>query len=192
MNIPWTNWKLSFNAPVTLLFIFVSLGVMIAETIFGSAVVLLLSASSSLNFVNPFFYLGLITYPITHNGWAHFLSNVSFLLLLGPLLEEKYGFKKLLVIIFITTTFTGIFNALFFSTALCGASGVVFLFIMLSSFANIKAKSVPLTFLLITGLYIGQEIVNALKPDSVSQFAHIFGGACGSIFGFVFSGKNDH
>ena len=191
MNIPWTNWKLSFNAPVTLIIIFVSLAIMIAETIFGSAVVSLFSASNNFNFVNPFFYLGLITHPITHNGWTHFLSNVPFLLLLGPLLEEKYGFKKLLLIIFITTILTGILNALFFSTALCGASGIVFLFIMLSSFANVKAKEVPLTFLLIAGLYIGQEVVNSLKPDNVSQFAHLLGGAFGSIFGFVFSEKNN-
>ncbi|MEK7159819.1 MAG: rhomboid family intramembrane serine protease [Patescibacteria group bacterium] len=189
MNIPWTNWKLSFNAPITLIIVFASLGVMIAETIFGNAVVSLLSASNSLNFINPFFYLGLLTHPITHNGWSHFLSNVPFLLLLGPLLEEKYGFKKLLLIILLTTILTGILNALFFSTALCGASGIVFLFIMLSSFANVKAKEVPLTFLLIAGLYIGQEIINSLKPDHVSQFAHILGGACGSIFGFVCNRK---
>ena len=39
--------------------------------------------------------------------------------------------------------------------ALLGASGVVFAFIMLSSFTCIKEKEIPLTFILVAVLYIG-------------------------------------
>jgi hypothetical protein len=33
-------------------------------------------------------------------------------------------------------------------------------------------------------LYLGGEVISAFKEDDVSQFAHIIGGFCGSLFGF--------
>jgi GlpG protein len=41
---------------------------------------------------------------------------------------------------------------------------------------------------LVALLFIGKEVLAALSADQVSQFAHIMGGVCGSIFGLV--GRN--
>jgi hypothetical protein len=43
---------------------------------------------------------------------------------------------------------------------------------------------VPLTFILILGLYLGREILGSFKSNDISEFAHIVGGFCGSLFGF--------
>ena len=67
-----------------------------------------------------------------------------------------------------------------------GASGIVFMFILLSSISNAKAKEIPLTFILIACLYVGKEIITAATAtDNVSHFAHIIGGVCGGVFGFM-------
>ena len=70
--------------------------------------------------------------------------------------------------------------------ALLGASGVVFAFIMLSSFTCIKEKEIPLTFILVAVLYIGSEVYQGLFVESnISNLSHILGGLVGSGLGFV-------
>lgn len=65
------------------------------------------------------------------------------------MLEEKYSSQTLAAVIAITAFGTSLMNYIFFpSTALCGASGVVFAFILLSSFTNFKEGELPLTFIL--------------------------------------------
>ena len=67
---------------------------------------------------------------------------MSYLLLLGPMLEEKYGSKKIIEVIVITALITGVINYVFFwNVALCGASGVVFAFILLTSFTSFKGEN---------------------------------------------------
>ena len=111
------------------------------------------------------------------------MGNLTFILLLGSMIEEKYGSLNLLIMIGITAIITGILNVLFFPTGLLGASGIVFLFIILSSFGNAQ-KGIPLTFILVAVLFLGKEIFQALQDNNISEFAHILGGICGSLFGF--------
>lgn len=139
------------------------------------------------SFVNPLDYLRLFTHALGHANWAHLVSNFTFILLLGPILEEKYGSKVLLLMMFITALITGILNALFFSTALLGASGIVFMFIILSSITNFRKGEIPLTFILISVLFLGKEVVSIFDNDNVSQFAHIIGGVFGGFFGLQMS-----
>jgi membrane associated rhomboid family serine protease len=120
-----------------------------------------------------------------HVNWSHLNSNFTLILLIGPMLEEYYGSADLLIMIIITAIATGVLNVLFFSTGLLGASGVVFMMILLSSFTNFSKGEIPLTFILVMILYIGVELYNSLNSDSISQFAHIIGGLCGSLFGFL-------
>jgi membrane associated rhomboid family serine protease len=88
--------------------------------------------------------------------------------------------------IIFTAFITWFLNSLLFpGDVIVGASGIVFMFIMLASITNIKGRQIPITLILIALLYLGQEIVNALKPDSISQFGHIVGGMCGTILGFI-------
>ena len=56
---------------------------------------------------------------------------------------------------------------------------------------NIKHKEIPLSFILVVIIFIGKEVINALSPDQVAQFAHIIGGVVGGVFGFLLAGKPD-
>ena len=131
-------------------------------------------------------WICLFTHIAGHASWTHLISNFSLILLIGPMLEENYGSRSLLVMIFITALITGVLNVLLFRTSLMGASGVVFMMILLSSFTNFSKGEIPLTFILVLVLYLGAQLADSLKAgdNNISYFAHIAGGFCGSLFGF--------
>ncbi|MBL7999986.1 MAG: rhomboid family intramembrane serine protease [Candidatus Kapabacteria bacterium] len=128
-------------------------------------------------------FFRLFSHVLGHSGWDHFLANFTLILVLGPLLEEKYGSGRLLVMIMVTAMVTALLNNIFFSTGLLGASGIVFMMIVLSSFSNYRNGELPVTFLVVVCLFLGREIIASFQPDTVSQFAHIAGGVAGSVFG---------
>ena len=135
-------------------------------------------------------WITLVTHAIGHASWEHLLSNITFILLLGPILEEKYGSGKILMMMLVTAVSTGILNSMFFDSGLMGASGIVFMLILLASVANLKKGYIPLTFVAVTIIFLGQEIMNSFDEDNVSQFGHIVGGLFGAAFGFMIGGKN--
>jgi membrane associated rhomboid family serine protease len=130
-------------------------------------------------------WVTLFTHIIGHGSWSHLINNFMLILLIGPMLEAIYGSADLLIMIIITALVTGILNVLLFQSYLLGASGVVFMMLLLSSFTNFTKGEIPLTFILVLFLYIGVQLVNSLNADNISQFAHIIGGLCGSFFGFL-------
>ena len=59
---------------------------------------------------------------------------------------------------------------------LLGASGIVFMLIMLSSLAGF-AGGIPVTMLLVAALYFGQQVYDIIfVHDNVANFMHIVGG----------------
>lgn len=112
---------------------------------------------------------------------------MTLLLVVGPMLEEKYGSANIIEVIFITAVVTGLVNFMFFpSTALLGASGVVFAFILLSSLSSLREGTIPMTFILVAIIYIGGQIYDGLfVASNVSNLTHILGGAVGSAWGFA-------
>ncbi len=130
-------------------------------------------------------YFRLVSHIFGHADLNHFLSNFAFILLLGPILETNYGSGGMAIMIAITALVTGVLNILLFSTGLMGASGIVFMMILLSSFTNFNKGELPLTFILVMLLYLGREVANAFSANNISEFGHIMGGLCGSIFGYL-------
>ena len=86
---------------------------------------------------------------------------------------------------------TGLVNYIFFpNVALCGASGVVFAFILLTSFTNFREGEIPVTFILVALIYIGQQVYQGLfVQDNISNMAHIVGGIVGAVFGYLLGKK---
>ena len=84
-----------------------------------------------------------------------------------------------------TAFITGLLNTLFFPDALLGASGIVFMMILLVSITNIRNGEIPLTFLLVMLIYLSKEVFGIFEKNTVSEFAHIIGGVCGGAFGFI-------
>jgi rhomboid protease GluP len=99
--------------------------------------------------------------------------------------EEKYKSSWILLMMLITALVTAALHMFLFPQLLLGASGIVFMFIILVSFVNMKKGSIPLTFLIVLVLFISKEIYQSFQQDNISQFAHIIGGICGSVFGFT-------
>ena len=113
------------------------------------------------------------------------MNKFLYILLIGPMIEEKYGSVNLIIMILVTAIITGILNALFSNKRILGASGIVFMLIILSSFVNITTGKVPITLILICVFYIVNEIISGiLKKDDVSHMGHLIGAICGFIFGF--------
>lgn len=179
--------KVTLNAPVTLCFVALCFVAMLLGKLTGGATDKLLFMTYRASPGSPLTYIRLFTHVLGHSGWEHFISNTSFLLLLGPMLEEKYGSDKILKVILITALITGLANTILFPTvALCGASGVVFAFILLTSFAGFREGEIPITFILVAAIYIGREIYEgAFVRDNVSNLTHIIGGVVGSVLGYV-------
>jgi membrane associated rhomboid family serine protease len=130
-------------------------------------------------------YLGLLTHPLGHANWEHLLGNFSLILLLGPMLEERHGSKRLLTMFTVVALVTGMVNVAFTDSYLLGASGIVFMLILLASTANIRRGEIPLTFLAVAALYLGRELVASFHADNISQLGHLVGGGVGAIFGFM-------
>jgi len=176
---------IKYNSPVILTFALICTAVFFIDQGLLGNLLPYFTVGVSINLANPFSIVTLFTHVIGHSSIEHLMGNLTFILLLGPIIEEKYGSKNTFLMIFLTALFTGIINVLFFSTGLLGASGIVFMLILLVSFTNNDGGGIPLTFILVAILFIGKEVLQSLQTDHVSQAAHIIGGFCGSIFGFT-------
>jgi membrane associated rhomboid family serine protease len=178
--------KITYNAPFVLTFSLVCLAIQSVSHVFGSGFTNgLFAVGPSMNVLNPLDYLRLFSHAMGHQDWNHFFGNMTYILLLGPILEEKYGTIDLAFMCFATALITGILNVLFMSTGLLGASGLVFMMIVLSSVTNAQKGVIPLTFIFVVIMYIGKEVLDALTVVSnVSHFGHIVGGIAGGAFAF--------
>jgi membrane associated rhomboid family serine protease len=175
--------KIKYNAPVILTYAIISIIVLAISH--GGNLLRYFSSPAHLSFSDPYFYLRTVSYIAGHGSWNHLIGNLMIILLVGPLLEEKYGSGKLFEMIIITAISTALLNAIFFSNSLIGGSGIAFMLILLSSFSNIRARQIPLTFIFIAILFIGGEAISVLKVDRISQFSHLAGGFIGAGYGFM-------
>ena len=109
-------------------------------------------------------------------------------LVIGPPMEEKYGSGPLLKGILLTALISGVLQCVLFPhTALLGASGIVFMLIMLASLSGFSG-GIPVTMLLVAALYLGQQVYDIIfAHDNVANFMHIVGGVCGTAFGYVYA-----
>ena len=134
---------------------------------------------------DPLGYIRLFGHVLGHANWEHFLNNMLLLLVVGPPMEEKYGSIPLLKGILFTALVTGVLHCVLFPrSGLLGASGIVFMLIMLSSLAGFSG-GIPVTMLLVAALYFGQQVYDIIfVHDNVANFMHIVGGLCGTAFGY--------
>lgn len=175
--------RFSLNAPYTLGFSALAVFALIAGAVSGQWTTLnIFSVGDGMSFANPLSYLRVFCHVLGHQDPSHLAYNLTFILLLGPLLEEKHGIFKLFVVTLVTAAVTAL-PMLILPGTLLGASGVVFAFIIMSSYTRAKSGAIPLSFALVIFIFLGREIYVGLSAkDSVAQFAHILGGAVGGYF----------
>ncbi len=186
--------RITYNAPVTLTFSLLASLILVLNYFLTKNNSLISNyfiapgcqgSIFAFNWKNPIDYIRLFSHVLGHKDWNHLLSNLSFILLLGPLLEEKYGSGILTLMMTITALVTGVINACFIPAPLMGASGIAFMMILLASFASISKNEIPLSFILIMLLYFGKELIFTSKDQNIAVLAHLIGGICGSLFGFL-------
>lgn len=182
--------KITFNSPVILGFSFLCVVIYVLTHYFGMGMGMF-TLPATFNFGAFASYFKLISYVFGHADADHLIGNLSFILLLGPIIEEKYGARHTLLLLFITAVITAILHIILFSNGLMGASGIVFALIILSSLVNFKNKEIPITFILVAIIFVGKEIIALFDTDHISQFAHIIGGCIGAYFGFTFRRKSN-
>jgi len=181
------RFGIDFNSPVILGMTGISLVVLITDMATSLGVVRLFAAYRT-SIGDPMQYLRLFTHVLVHADLAHYAGNFMMILAIGPMVEEKYGSRRLCMGMAITALITGLVNVLFFpGNAVVGASGIVFMMILLASFTNIRQGRLPLTVPLVAVLYIGNEIILGLFTTSnISRISHIVGGICGACLGVAF------
>ena len=176
-----------FNSPAVLTFALLSLLTLLLDSLTGGRTTMQFFSVYRSSLADPLTYIRFFGHVLGHSGYAHYMGNMLLLLLVGPALEEKYGSRTIILTIVITALVTGLVQFIFFpGSALLGASGVVFMMIVLSSFTEMKRGGIPLTLILVVVFYLGGEISDGLlKSDNVSQMTRIVGGVCGIVFGFT-------
>lgn len=183
--------KIEFNAPVTIAFTLISFVMLLfGYATLGESTKALFTCYRT-SWTDPMQYLRLFTHIFGHKDITHYVNNFTTIILLGPMLEEKYGSKDLAGMIAVTALIGGLVNVLFTSTGVLGASGIVFLFIILCSCTSVSSGKIPVTLVLVVVIYIGQEILTGLTVnDNISHLGHVVGGVCGIAFGLFYNREN--
>ena len=178
--------KIYLNAPITLGFSLICIIALLLNMVSSGKTNVLFFSTYGSSLLSPMTYIRLLGHIFGHANVDHLVSNMLYILLLGPMLEEKYG-KRLIIVILSTAAVTGIVhNLLSPNTMLLGASGVVFAFIILASITG-NEEGIPVTLIIVALLWIGSEIYTGITTaDSVSQLTHIVGGLTGGIIGLAF------
>ena len=186
---PKFTLAVQYNSPVILTFFLLSLGALFLGRYTGGWTTTHLFSVYRSSLKDPLFYFRLFGHVLGHGSWDHFINNMLLLLVVGPPMEEKYGSLPLLKGILLTALISGVLQCLLFPrTALLGASGIVFMLIMLASLSGFSG-GIPVTMLLVAALYLGQQVYDIIfVRDNVANFMHIVGGVCGTVFGYVNAG----
>ncbi len=181
----------TFNSPVILTFSALCVAVLILGILTNGVSTRLLFCEYRSSLLDPLTYVRFFGHVLGHAGWDHLIGNLMLILIVGPMLEEKYGSKNIIVLMVSTALATGIVNFILFpKTGLYGASGIAFALILLSSFASINAGEIPITFIIVAVLYIGQQVYQGVfLQDNISNLSHIIGGLIGSVLGFLMNSK---
>ena len=181
--------KLDYNAPVILTYFFICLVILIIDKLsHGKFSETFFTTYKNDTLLNPLTYFKLISHSLGHADWDHLYSNFIKILLIGPLIEEKYGSINLLIAMVLTSLTIGIVNKLLGKGGILGASGIAYMLIILSSFANMENGKIPITLTLIILFFVVDEVIKLLrrKKDGISHLGHVTGAICGIVLGILF------
>ena len=178
MNIKVINIMdyFQYNAVVTLTMFFISLLVLLLDKITKGKSTRRFFSTERASLLNPLTYIRFFTHILGHADWEHLSNNYLKILLLGPLIEEKYGSLNFLIMILITAFVVAIFNYIKGNVWLKGASCISFMLTVLSAFVNITENKIPITLILIILFYIIDEIKKLKKKDNIAHDSHLIRG----------------
>ena len=161
--------KITFNAPVILTFTLLSAGALIANTLTNGWANAWIFSIYRTSFRDPMQYVRLFTHVLGHASIDHYTSNM------------------ILQVILVVALVTGLVHlALPDNTALLGASGIDFAFILMASVTGNNRGGIPLTMIIVAVIYLGRQIYAGITAsDNISQLTHIIGGSIGALYGLA-------
>lgn len=196
-------YKVILDAPVPVFFVVIC-------TLFYLIDLLLIKNNNSLNLTSspttaggalpflisqPLSYLRLFLYVFGFSSPQLLVTDLIFIMLLGPAIEERYGSVVIAIMMAVSALFSGVLNACFCKTSLRGASCIIFMLIFLNSFMSLSKKKIPLSFIFVVVLYVIREVFEKTAGGvggaggAVAILICIAGGLCGSLFAFLTSPK---
>lgn len=177
--------RIAWNAPATLGVAGASILVYLLTLLIPGAQGYFILRIPEWSSLSPLNSLTLVTNILGHANWSHLSSNLMLFLLVAPACEERFGSRRFGLMILITALVVSAVQIMLSGAGLLGLSGVVFMTMLAGSATNIRAGKVPLTLVLVAGIFMGKEMLNGLVPDGISQLAHLTGGLCGIVFGMM-------
>ena len=192
------GFKLEYNAPVSLSFCLITFLAFAFLKYFAKADFLLFSCPTkqgtalAFSAINPLHYIRLFTYALGYLDLSHLLFSSIIVLILGTSLESTYGSKLFLVMILVSIFATGILGSCFSSVSLQGYSSVIFMISILSTYAAIEKKKIPLTLLLTCFVFVFYEISFFVtsKNSPLPVLFYFIGSLFGCVFGFLATPAN--
>ena len=209
-----SSFRFLYDSPVSLSIVIASLLIFILDSLAfkGSLIQAAFTCHGNsasdipFNFSSPVEYIRLITYALGNYSWESLLISSIFILLLGPLMEERYGSVMLAVMMAISTFVAGVLNACLIPQDLKGQSAIVFMLILLSVLTTLEKKEIPLSWILLFVTYLAQQMhfaaMNFTTGTRLSDFAFISfmqknvgtftllaAGITGTLFGFLVAPK---
>lgn len=179
--------RIKYNAPVSITLIIVTFLVFFLDQEFNEYLIsswFTADGNTTFSYSEPLAYIKFITHVFGHYDISHLMGNGVYIILLGPLLEEKYGSKQILGLAIVTAILSGLINAFFVSGYLLGASGIVYLYIFLASFTNVEKGEFPITAIILIGFYIYKDLF-LRSEDNVSIITHCIGAVIGILYGIA-------
>lgn len=179
-------------APLTFTFAIISFLALVANILMNGRLHAMFSAYFTA-FSDPFMYARLFSKAFMHADLIHYLRNFSAILILGPIVERRFGSFRLLLMMAATSFITGLVHV-FFSpdVMLMGASGIAYMLIILACFVNVRERRVPIAALVVGLFYLATEFWNALTlNDNIAHISHAIAVLCGLGFGYLMAGKTN-
>lgn len=193
--------KLTFDFPVTVTFVIVAVVMFLLDTFafkgkMFSTILICHGSKQAIvpfNFKSPADFTGLFFFIFGNSGWEMLFANLIAILLLGQILEERYGSVMLGLMMFISTMISGVLTACISTVPLTGAGCIIFMMAVLVSLTGLTKKRIPLSCLLVFVFFLAFEIFRNTKgaegtdimQKTCGVLIEMIGGICGSIFGFL-------
>lgn len=194
------SYKIKFDSPFSISFSVISFAIFILDlltkgklisslfTCLGSKV-----SENPFNFKSAVCWLSVIFHEFGTSSWNSLFINLSFILLIGPALEIKYGIPVLSLMTFISSLVTGVLTATICPVPVTGCESIIFTLIILASLTEFTKKNIPLSWILIFVFFLSYQFISsekaALNIKLLPVLIKLIGGITGSLFGFMVAPK---
>jgi len=135
---------------------------------------------------DPFTYIRFFGYVFGNTDLKKFFVTLIFFLVLGPVLEERFHGKILLIVIIVSSVVSGVLCFIFFpDIVMMDSDAVIFAFVLLSPLKALKKKELPLTFILIIIFGLCFLIYSEMIVEgNTYQITNMVGGVIGCLVGY--------